>query len=416
MGLFDFFNKGKKERERQEQIRLQQEAEAKRKAEEERRQAEARRREEERQRKEQACSIEPFVFKSNCHQRYEKNQPVMGLQECIRTITVEKNTNGCRGYKLEPGKGYIVKVYNDDQNKPNMSDKPMVIVRKTDTTIELRGFPIEAQTPFGWQEVDYRDYGLFVYYKDGQVDKCVLHMYDRDVRIEYMKKKTSANESNHDNQASFTNKETSETELFVQNAMQQLAAGNDGDAVYHPLYRAWRSFQNDPSQLGNIKDLGKYGMGLMIFLSYGTVGDIDDKQQIASIAYLFLSKAIRKDAQNVNLIKNRLLLMILNHEAFEYTVSSVVNKSQDFMSMSMFPFEARDAMYKMEFADLLKSPQLLSIDMLAQKYYDLQNKISNQFFGPNQDNKTIRDKGNSLHDEVLEYLERKVITNEDIDF
>lgn len=416
MGIFDFFNNGKKERERQEQLRLQQETEAKRKAEEERRQAEARRCKEERQRQEQTSSIEPFVFKSNCHQRYEKNQPVMGLQECIRTITVEKNTNGCRGYKLEPGKGYIVKVFNDDLNKPNMSDKPMVVVRRTDTTTELRGFPIEAQTPFGWQEVDYRDYGLFVYYKDGQVDKCVLHMYDRDVRIEYMKKKTSANESNNDNQASYTNKETSETELFVQNAMQQLAAGNDGDAVYHPLYRAWRSFQNDPSQLGNIKNPGKFGMGLMIFLSYGTVGDIDDKQQIASIAYLFLSKAIRKDAQNVNLIKNRLLLMILNHEAFEYTVSSVVNKSQDFMSMSMFPFEARDAIYKMEFADLLKSPQLLSIDMLAQKYYDLQNKISNQFFGPNQDNKTIRDKGNSLHDEVLEYLERKVITNEDIDF
>ena len=62
----------------------------------------------------------------------------------------------------------------------------------------------------------------------------------------------------------------------------------------------------------------------MIFLSYGTVTDIDIKQQIASIAYLFLSKAIQKSPQNVNLYKNRLILMISNHEAFEYTVSSVV--------------------------------------------------------------------------------------------
>lgn len=188
MGLFDFFTKGKKERECQEKLRLQQEAEAKRKAEEERRQAEAHRREEERRRLEQASSIEPFVFKSNCHQRYENNQPVMGLQECIRTITVEKNTDGCRGYQLEPGKGYIVKVYNDDLNKPNMSDKPMVVVRRTDSTIELRGFPIDAQTPFGWQEIDLSDYGLVVSYENGKVVKCCLYMYDRNTYIEYMSK------------------------------------------------------------------------------------------------------------------------------------------------------------------------------------------------------------------------------------
>lgn len=52
MGLFDIFNKKKKERERQEQSRLQQEAEAKRRADEQRRQTEARQRAEE-QRKQQ---------------------------------------------------------------------------------------------------------------------------------------------------------------------------------------------------------------------------------------------------------------------------------------------------------------------------------------------------------------------------
>ena len=201
MGLFDFFNKGKKERERQEQIRLQQEAKAKRKAEEERRQVEARQCEEERQRVEQASSIKPFVFKSNCHQRYENNQPVKGLQECIRTITVEKNTDGCKGYKLEPGKGYIVNMFNDDLNKTNMSDKPMVVFRRTDTTIELRGFPIDAQTPFGWQEIDLSDYGLVVYYENGEVVKCRLEMYDRNTFIEYMSN-NNANNNDQDSLAS----------------------------------------------------------------------------------------------------------------------------------------------------------------------------------------------------------------------
>lgn len=114
--------------------------------------------------------MQPFTFKSNCHQRYENGNPV-GYAECMRTVSVVKNTNGCLGYKLAPGVGYIVKIYNDDLGKPNMSDKPMKVVSKSAGKIELRGFPIEAQSPFGWQEVDYSDYGFVVYYKNGQVEK-----------------------------------------------------------------------------------------------------------------------------------------------------------------------------------------------------------------------------------------------------
>ena len=57
-----------------------------------------------------------------------------------------------------------------------MSDKPMKVVTKSADIVELRGFPIMAQSPFGWQDVDYSDYGFVVYYKNGQVEKCVLHM------------------------------------------------------------------------------------------------------------------------------------------------------------------------------------------------------------------------------------------------
>ncbi len=430
MGLFDFLFGSKKK----EQERLRQEEEARRHKleqeqiarERERRLEENRRKEQERQarlkaEREQAESLQPFSFKSNCHQRYENGTPVQGLQECLRTVSVVKNTNGCSGYRLQPGIGYIVKIYNDDLGKPNMSDKPMKVVRKTDTSVELRGFPIEAQSPFGWQEVDYSDYGFIVYYKNGQVEKCVLHMYDRNVRIEYSKKEVSSQKEPTVEKVTAKPKneqsdEITETEMFVKEALQQLSVGNDGDATYHPLFKAWRSFQRDPEQLKHIKDWGKFGMGLMIFLSYGTVSDIEDKQQLASVAYLFLSKAIKKSSQDVNLYKNRLILMISNHEAFEYTVSSVVNKDADFMFMNLFPFKARDAMFKMEFADLLRGPQLLSVEILAQRYMDLQNKISNGFFGPDQDNAKVMDKGNELHQEILDYLENKVIEDGDIDF
>ena len=162
-----------------------------------------------------ALVIEPFVFKSDCHQRFENGSEVKGLQQCNRTVSVEKNTNGCRGYKLKPGDGYIVKVFNDDLGKPNMSDKPMRMVSKTTNEVELRGFPIEAQTPFGWQEVDYRDYGLTVYYTNGKVSKCVLHMYDRNVDLEY-RKSDSSRTSQHTSATTYKlwNKPVSHDMLF----------------------------------------------------------------------------------------------------------------------------------------------------------------------------------------------------------
>lgn len=339
MGLFDFLFRLKikeQERHRLEEEDHRQRLEQERIAHErERRLEENRRKERERQERlkaerEQAASVQPFTFQSNCHQRYENGSPVQGLQDCLRTVSVVKNTNGCPGYRLQPGIGYIVKIYNDDLGKPNMSDKPMKVVRKTADMLELRGFPIEAQSPFGWQEVDYSDYGFIVYYKNGQIDRCVLHMYDRNIRIEYLKKvSTPTVDSQTENPSSHVIKDSTdptETEIFVKEALQQYAAGNDGDAVYHPLFKAWRSFQRNPEQLKQIVDFGRYGMGLMFFLSYGTVSDIDDKQQLASVSYLFLSKAIKDSPQNINLYKNRLILMISNHEAFEYTVSSVVNK------------------------------------------------------------------------------------------
>ena len=132
--------------------------------------------------------IESFEFRSTYHKRYEHGNNIIGNQECTqgRTISVEKNINGCKGYRLTPGKGYIVRIYNDSLHTQTMSPKPMLIVSKTSNKIELRGFPIEAQGPFGWVEVDYRDYGLTIYYKDGEVDKCVLHMFDRNIDIEYL--------------------------------------------------------------------------------------------------------------------------------------------------------------------------------------------------------------------------------------
>ncbi len=126
-----------------------------------------------------------FVFQSNEHQRYEYESPVMGLQKCLRTIVVESNKNGCEGYKIKPGDGYIVKIINSGAPNAQMSAKPMRLIQITDSLIELRGYPLLAWSPFGWQPLDYSTYGFLIHYANGRITHCDLHMFDRKVRIEY---------------------------------------------------------------------------------------------------------------------------------------------------------------------------------------------------------------------------------------
>jgi hypothetical protein len=130
--------------------------------------------------------FKPFVFESDVHLRYESGLPVMGVQKCKRTIIVEQNIKGCEGYRLEPNKGYIVKIYNNDEDKPVMADKPMKIGMQGSNVVKYEGYEVEAMTPFGWQQFDLSDYGLTVYYdENGNVCSCILNMYDRETAIEY---------------------------------------------------------------------------------------------------------------------------------------------------------------------------------------------------------------------------------------
>lgn len=237
MGLFDFFNKKKKERERQEQLRIQREAEARRKAEEQRRQAEARRRaEEQRKRQEeqrQDAILSNFDYNSNCHQRYESGTPVLGLQVCPRYIKIRKNTNGCSGYQLKNGDGYILTATNGDTGKPQFAPKPMRVVKFSDTEILLKGYKVSAQTPFGWQEIDLSDYGFSIILNNGKPNKCILHMYDRNVKLEYMIQESESS----NNQSSISIKEVASGRAFNAHftSVQVMKQPYHGDSTNIPV-------------------------------------------------------------------------------------------------------------------------------------------------------------------------------------
>lgn len=134
-----------------------------------------------------------MIFESSSHQRFENGEPVRGLQICNRAVKIEENINGCKGYNLVPGDGYIVSILNLDGNHPlwgdnyQMSPKPMRIVRETEKTIEFRGYEVLVQTPFGWNSIDMSDYGVTLFVENGEIIKSRLDMFDRNTHIEYYK-------------------------------------------------------------------------------------------------------------------------------------------------------------------------------------------------------------------------------------
>jgi hypothetical protein len=84
--------------------------------------------------------------------------------------------------------------------------------------------------------------------------------------------------------------------------------------------------------------------------------DIDTLQMIVSVGYLCVSKAILQNPHNLNLYKDRLLIMNLGREALKYTVMSALNLGGNLLRMKFADSEARDVIYKMEIADLELHP------------------------------------------------------------
>jgi len=121
-----------------------------------------------------------FVFKSSDHIRYERGNHVSGPHPggARRAVKVEPNISG--------EKGVSVSMFNLDGNHPvwqnnvQMAAKQMEIVKENANEIVLRGFGKDAMgSPFS-------DYGLTIKLKGQEIQACILHMFDRNIDIEYL--------------------------------------------------------------------------------------------------------------------------------------------------------------------------------------------------------------------------------------
>ena len=407
MGLLDFLFGNSKEKERQEELERQRIAAEARKAQQ-------RKEEQERQariKKEQAArarmmTIEPFVFKSNCHQRYEGAYPKMGLQECLRTVSVVKNTNGCSGYLLQPGDGYIIKIFNDDAGKPNMADKPMRVVRKTDTSVELRGYKVNAQTPFGWQEIDLADYGLLVHYENGKICKCVLHMYDRNTFIEYR------TQSNDPLKSVSSNNGTSECEEYAKLAREAAANGNTSSAQQYGL-KALNSIIANPSQLKCIANVDSLALALGKMMEGDHFRDNDSIKRAVGLTYYMLCKAIDQNKQHdPYLFVYRFSVIWEYNQVFYHLFAHSEGTSYNPNPYDIFG-QSSTAVYDhhmqgMQMGDMLQEPRIARLDPAL-------GNIFNQMYARYRTtpSEQIISLGNKYHKQVYDYLCRKV---DSIDF
>jgi hypothetical protein len=120
-----------------------------------------------------------FIFKSPDHLRYENGIHVAGPHGGAgRAVKVEPNVSGYEGY--------TVTIFNLDGNHPvwqnniQMAPKQMKIVQQTNDKVVLRGYGHDMMG------ASFADYGLTILFVNNQVNKCILHMHDRKVDLEYL--------------------------------------------------------------------------------------------------------------------------------------------------------------------------------------------------------------------------------------
>lgn len=116
-----------------------------------------------------------FVFHSSDHLRYQNGVHVSGPHGgAPRAVKVEANISG--------QEGYTVTILNTDDNQVvvQMAPKQMKLLKQDINKIHLKGYGCDRMG------ASFADYGITIFHVDGKIEKCILHMYDRNVDIEYL--------------------------------------------------------------------------------------------------------------------------------------------------------------------------------------------------------------------------------------
>ena len=122
-----------------------------------------------------------LVFYSKHHYRFECGVEIGG-GAAKRAIRIQDSISG--------NEGYSVTIYDTEENevlradRVSMSTKPMKIISSSFDETTMQGWGVYTP-PFGGIQIPYSHYGLTIYHPGGMIQKITLHMFDKNVDIEY---------------------------------------------------------------------------------------------------------------------------------------------------------------------------------------------------------------------------------------
>lgn len=198
----------------------------------------------------------------------------------------------------------------------------------------------------------------------------------------------------------------------------------DASKLKSLLHQVYRSVKANPEQLNEITNYEIVGKAFLLMLDQNLSNDIDTLQMMVSVGYLCTSKAIAKDNQNYNLYKDRALVLRFGHEPLKFTVRHALNLNANKPLESFSPFyrlnsdtKARDAIYKMEIADIELNPILYKqVDLFSDRRKEFDDMISEDFFLPEKTKESVIQSGVENHTKLFNYLENRVLKEGDINF
>ena len=109
-----------------------------------------------------------LVFYSKHHYRFECGVEIGG-GAAKRAIRIQDSISGNEGLRAD---------------RVSMSTKPMKIISSSFDETTMQGWGVYTP-PFGGIQIPYSNYGLTIYHPGGMIQKITLHMFDKNVDIEY---------------------------------------------------------------------------------------------------------------------------------------------------------------------------------------------------------------------------------------
>ncbi len=177
-----------------------------------------------------------------------------------------------------------------------------------------------------------------------------------------------------------------------------------------------RKIKYDPKQLETINNPQVICHAMLAISFSNIIDDEDTKDLSAMIGYWCISKAIENEPTNLNLYIDRILTMKHCFEGMKSIAASCfvreTNPFSFFSGSNMPDFEANDAIYLMQAADIYKHPQIWE-NVTAIKN-DIDTRFSHNIFSQISSRDDIIAKGEEYHERLMSDINKRICEDNDL--